>query len=96
MLRNIQDRNKAFELFRKSYRKNEVIEENKALLKQKYELAKALGAKVNGNKKRINELKALIEQRRVQRAVGSLTDPEAATDQAPDREEENAKACKFC
>jgi len=86
----LKDRNKAFELFRKSYRKNEVIEENKALLKQKYELAKALGGKVNSNKKRINELKALIEQRRVQRAVGGLTDGQQAASE-PDREEESAK-----
>jgi kinesin family protein 6/9 len=36
-------RNAAFEAFRRSYRKNEVIEENKLLLKQKYDEAKALG-----------------------------------------------------
>eukprot|EP00873_Tetraselmis_striata_P011712 jgi/Tetstr1/431976/TSEL_021453.t1 len=86
----LKDRNKAFELFRKSYRKNEVIEENKALLKQKYELAKALGGKVNGNKKRINELKALIEQRRIQRAVSGRADGDGA-DEAGDPEEEQAK-----
>jgi len=43
----LADRNKAFELFRKSYRKNEVIEDNKALLKSKYMEAKALGQTVN-------------------------------------------------
>lgn len=31
---------------RRSYRKNEVIEENKALLKEKYSAAKALGKQV--------------------------------------------------
>jgi len=31
---------------RRSYRKNEVIEENKALLKEKYTTAKALGKQV--------------------------------------------------
>lgn len=31
---------------RRSYRKNEVIEENKALLKEKYAAAKALGKQV--------------------------------------------------
>jgi hypothetical protein len=32
----LADRNKAFEHFRRSYRRNEAIEENKALLKEKY------------------------------------------------------------
>ena len=32
--------------YRRSYRKNEVIEENKALLKEKYAAAKALGKQV--------------------------------------------------
>lgn len=32
----LMDRNNCFELFRKSYRKNEVMEENKLILKEKY------------------------------------------------------------
>ena len=53
----------------------QVIEDNKALLKQKYDTAKAIGGAVNESKARISELKALIEQRRIQRAVaaGDLT-----------------------
>lgn len=86
----LADRNKAFEHFRKSYRQNEVIEENKALLKQKYDAAKALGQQVNASKQRINELKAHIEQRRVQR---SMSEPATPPEQlAPDPEEERAKA----
>lgn len=42
----LADRSRAFEVFRKSYRKNEVIEENKSLLKAKYSEAKALGQQV--------------------------------------------------
>lgn len=72
------DRNKAFELFRKSYRQNEVIEENKLLLKQKYEAAKGVGQAVNDSKQRITELKALIEQRRVQRAMSGNGDEDEA------------------
>ena len=34
---------------RRSYRKNEVIEENKALLKEKYTTAKALGKQVSSD-----------------------------------------------
>ena len=75
------DRNKAFELFRKSYRQNEVIEENKLLLKQKYEAAKGVGQAVNDSKQRITELKAMIEQRRVQRAMsGNGDEDEGAED----------------
>ena len=81
----LADRNKAFELFRKSYRKNEVIEENKAILKEKYTEAKALGQKVNERKKRISSLKALIEQRRIERAMTQ----EGAEEVDP--EEERAK-----
>ncbi|KAG1675136.1 hypothetical protein FOA52_003359 [Chlamydomonas sp. UWO 241] len=77
------DRNKAFELFRKSYRQNEVIEENKALLKAKYDEAKLTGQAVNDSKGRITELKGIIEQRRVQRAM--------AGDEGDDPEEERCK-----
>lgn len=47
----------------------QVIEENKALLKQKYDAAKALGVAVNDAKSRITETKALIEQRRIQNSM---------------------------
>ena len=46
----LADRNKAFEVFRKSYRKNEAIEDNKALLKAKYGEAKGLGETVNATR----------------------------------------------
>ena len=121
------DRNKAFELFRKSYRQNEVrvyssiiglhmdlrsehvyvvlhaptfsklnllcciqvIEENKLLLKQKYDSAKGVGQSVNDSKQRITELKALIEQRRVQRAMTGQYDTEG--DDSDDPEEARFK-----
>ena len=35
-LEDLADRAKAFEMFRKSYRKNEAMEDNRALLKEKY------------------------------------------------------------
>jgi len=37
------DRANSFELFRKSYRKNELMEENKNILKEKFEKGKFLG-----------------------------------------------------
>mmetsp|Transcript_2784 Transcript_2784/g.9791 ORF Transcript_2784/g.9791 Transcript_2784/m.9791 type:complete len:822 (+) Transcript_2784:575-3040(+) len=90
----LADRNKAFELFRKSYRKNEVIEENKQLLKSKYEEAKALGAGVNASRNRINELKALIEQRRIQRGVQAVAEGGVSAEQesGADPQEERARA----
>jgi kinesin family protein 6/9 len=54
-----------------------VIEDNKQLLKAKYEQAKALGAAVNASKARFNELRTQIEQWRMQRsaACGSSLGP---------------------
>ena len=87
----LADRNKAFELFRKSYRKNEVIEENKAILKEKYTEAKALGQKVNERKKRISSLKALIEQRRIE-----LLQPTALSRQRIARAVHNRAVSRCC
>ncbi|GFH05644.1 kinesin-like protein [Haematococcus lacustris] len=84
-------RTQAFELFRKSYRQNEVIEENTALLESKYRAAKEMGGVVNASKARMNELKALIEQRRIQRSVAAMQgDADAAA--ADDPEENRCKA----
>ena len=69
MMALLADRNKAFEHFRRSYRRNEAIEENKALLKEKYGRAKALGERVNAARAKINQLKATIEQRRVAQSM---------------------------
>lgn len=47
------DRAKCFELFRKSYRKNEAMSENKELLKSKYDEAKIMGTTLNSARGRI-------------------------------------------
>ena len=70
----LADRNKAFEIFRKSYRKSEVIEENKLLLKEKFQEAKGLGRVVNECKQKISGYKAAIEKRRMERAVQGMAD----------------------
>jgi len=44
---DLADRTKAFDHFRKSYRKNEAMEDNRNLLKEKYARGKALGSSVN-------------------------------------------------
>ena len=46
-LDDLADRAKAFEMFRKSYRKNEAMEDNRNLLKDKYGRGKQLGQQVN-------------------------------------------------
>ncbi|CAD7696223.1 unnamed protein product [Ostreobium quekettii] len=68
------DRNKSFELFRKSYRRNQAIEDNKTTLRDKYEAAKAKGKQLNEAKEKINQLKAMIEQIRIKRSVARIVD----------------------
>ncbi|KAF6266655.1 kinesin family member 6 [Scenedesmus sp. NREL 46B-D3] len=72
--RLLADRHAAFEVFRKSYRQGEVIEDNKQLLKAKYDQAKALGVAVNASKARINELRTQIEQWRMQRSAACVAE----------------------
>lgn len=67
--RLLADRHAAFEAFRKSYKQGGVIEDNKQLLKAKYEQAKALGAAVNASKAKISQHRAQIEQWRMQRSA---------------------------
>lgn len=86
----LMDRNRAFEEFRKSYRKNETIEENKQELQQKYAQAKALGEEVNRSRDQINSYKALIEQRRVERSMRTLVNKDG--EPAVDAEEDRLKA----
>ena len=92
----LADRNKSFEVFRKSYRKNEVIEENKAVLKAKYAAAKGAAERVNGAKARIAEIKSRIEQRRVERAMRAVAQggriDESSAEAASDPEEVAARA----
>jgi hypothetical protein len=46
-MEDLADRAKSFDMFRKSYRKNEAMEDNRELLKQKYARGKFLGQSVN-------------------------------------------------
>jgi len=67
------DRAKAFEVFRKSVRRNESFEENKELLRKFYTEAKSLGEEANSARQRAAGTKTLIQQHRVAKAnvVGS-------------------------
>ena len=55
-MEDLADRAKAFEMFRKSYRKNEAMEDNRALLKEKYGRGKQLGGDVNATRTQIKDL----------------------------------------
>lgn len=70
----LMDRAACFEMFRKSYRKNEAMEEHKQILKEKYEEGQSLGAKVNNARQKINSLKNQIEQIRKEKAIIGLMD----------------------
>ncbi|CEM22728.1 unnamed protein product [Vitrella brassicaformis CCMP3155] len=63
------DRNRAFEVFRKSVRRTESFEENKDLLRQLYGEAKGLGERANEARQKITDLKTRIEKGRVRRAM---------------------------
>jgi len=91
-LDDVSDRNKAFEEFRKSYRKNQLIEESKQNLKDKFVRAKELGGAVNAARNNINRLKAQITQRRVQRGVDGLDSSSADAAAEPDAEEKQMLA----
>jgi len=73
-LEDLADRAKSFELFRKSYRKNEAMEENRELLKEKYSRGKQLGISVNNNRQQIKDLTNKIEQIRKQNALRGMVD----------------------
>lgn len=58
---DLADRAKSFEMFRKAYRKNEAMEENRELLKAKYVKGKELGIQVTESKNAIKSLTNKIE-----------------------------------
>ena len=53
---DLLDRTKAFEMFRKSYRKNQAMDENKELYKEKVQHAKGLAMDVNNTRNHIKGL----------------------------------------
>ena len=73
-MEDLADRTKAFDMFRKSYRKNEAMEENRALLKEKYGRGKQLGTNVNQTRVQIKDLTNQIEQIRKQNALRGMVD----------------------
>ena len=83
-LEDLADRTKAFELFRKSYRKNEAMEDNRNILKDKYARGKALGQSVNDIRNQIKDLTNQIEQIRKQNALRGLVDENGEVIRTPE------------
>lgn len=77
-LEQLQDRNQAFDIFRRSYRKNQAMEDNKAVLKEKIARAKQLTEVINGSRGRIELIKNEIEQLRRANAAQGLVDSDNA------------------
>lgn len=65
----VADRTRAFEHFKANDDRRAAVEENKVVLKNKFEDAKTLGEGVHRSKGEINRLKGLIEQMRQNRAA---------------------------
>ncbi|TRZ17730.1 hypothetical protein HGM15179_009395 [Zosterops borbonicus] len=65
----------AFEVFKRDHADCITIEDNKQLLKQRFDEAKCLGVKLNEVRNKINCLKGKIIQRQIQRAALAVSNP---------------------
>lgn len=82
----LEDPTKAFEAFKTNYPKNDVIRENKILLKQKYDAAKELANVVNDARNQIKTLTVQIDKLHKQQAIASeglLSSSEAKGSETP-------------
>ncbi|NWV69079.1 KIF6 protein, partial [Malurus elegans] len=65
----------AFEVFKWDHADSITIEDNKELLKQRFDEAKCLGEQLNEMRNKINHLKGKIIQRQIQRAALAVSNP---------------------
>ncbi|XP_030643230.1 kinesin-like protein KIF6 [Chanos chanos] len=77
----------AFEIFQKDHESRLIIEDNKAILKQRFGEAKALGEQVNQARSKINELKKQLEMRRMQIAAQGMMRDEVNSEELDPVEE---------
>ena len=85
-MEDLADRAKAFDMFRKSYRKNEAMEDNRNLLKDKYARGKQLGQLVNQSRGLIKQYTGDIEQIRKQNAMRGLVDENGEIVKTPEED----------
>ncbi|KAL4455465.1 hypothetical protein ABPG74_012617 [Tetrahymena malaccensis] len=70
----LMDRANCLELFRRSYRRNQVMEDNKLVLKDKFEVARKMGQIVNAARSKIDQYKQKIQDLRKEMALKGLSD----------------------
>lgn len=90
-MEDLADRAKSFDMFRKSYRKNEAMEDNRELLKQKYSRGKQLGSSVNQSRTLIKQFTGQIEQIRKQNAMRGLVDENGEIIKTPEEDQIQGK-----
>ena len=88
---DLADRAKAFDMFRKSYRKNEAMEENRQVLKDKFTRGKELGNDVNDTRNMIKQLTNKIEQIRKENAMRGMVDANGEILRTQEEEELQAR-----
>ncbi|XP_049319454.1 kinesin-like protein KIF6 isoform X2 [Astyanax mexicanus] len=76
-------RQEAFEIFRRDHEDRLSIDDNKAILKQRFAEAKALGEQVNQARNRVNELKKQLEVRRMQIAAEGVVKDQPNSESDP-------------
>ena len=84
---DLMDRTKAFEMFRKSYRKNEAMEDNKELLKEKFTIGKKLGMEVNATRGKIRDLTNRLENLRKDNALRGMVDRNGEIIKTPEEDQ---------
>ncbi|XP_065611401.1 kinesin-like protein KIF6 [Cyrtonyx montezumae] len=78
----------AYQVFKQDHADSITIEDNKQLLKQRFAEAKCLGEKINEVRNKINHLKGVITQRRIQRAALAVSNTSEEQDALDQVEEE--------
>ncbi len=95
-MEDLADRARSFDMFRKSYRKNEAMEENRNILKEKYARGKELGNDVNESRNAIKSLTNKIEQIRKENAMRGMIDPQTGEVlKTPEEEQYQVQIAKF-
>jgi kinesin family protein 6/9 len=94
-MEDLADRAKSFDMFRKSYRKNEAMEDNRELLKKKYARGKDLGTSVNQTRTLIKQYTSQIEQIRKQNAMRGLVDENGEIIKTPEEDGFQGKITKL-
>ena len=94
-MEELADRAKGFEKFRKSYRKNEAMEDNRNLLKEKYARGKYLGQEVNQARTKIKQYSSQIEEIRKQNAMRGMVDDNGEIIKTPEENQLQGEVAKL-